>query len=457
MNARAPTAPFWVRTTVLPDGAAVRTFTDITERKRNELEMANARDAAQAGVRARTEFLAIMSHELRTPINGIIGAAGLLGDMRLDQEQQGYVRVIRQSSDHLSSLVQNILDFSRLDAGRLELEEIPFDPRDLVLGTIAMLGGEARARSLTLTATTEPEVPDLVTGDPSRLRQILVNLVGNAIKFTTTGGVSVATRLIASDDDLVTLSIAVTDSGIGIDPDSQRNCFPRSSRWIVRFRAALAAPGWVWRYARHLVTLMGGTIAVESEPGLGCTFRFSIQLRRAAASTSPKPAGHAAPTTSRRPEDPARRGQSDQSSGRHAHADPDGTRGRCRGRRRAGDRRGQGRRLRRDPDGHDDARGRRTGRDKNDPRRSAAAVPYFDRWPDRQRAAFGSRGVRGGRHERVRDQTRHAGAVARGRRAALRPRTGRREPSVLGSTYRFWTRRSSIISRESLTRIASPR
>jgi len=106
--------------------SAVRTLTDITERKKNEIDLARARDAAEAGVRARTEFLAVISHEIRTPMNGIIGAAGLLRDMRLDTEQREYVRIIRESSDHLSSLMQNILDFSRLDMGRLDLEEIAF-------------------------------------------------------------------------------------------------------------------------------------------------------------------------------------------------------------------------------------------------------------------------------------------------------------------------------------------
>src|SRR5262249_29886229 len=132
-----------VRTSMLPDGGAVRTLTDITERKKNENDLARARDAAEAGVRARTEFLAVISHEIRTPMNGIIGAAGLLRDMRLDTEQREYVRIIRESSDHLSSLMQNILDFSRLDSGQLELEEIAFNPGALIQGTIAILGGQA--------------------------------------------------------------------------------------------------------------------------------------------------------------------------------------------------------------------------------------------------------------------------------------------------------------------------
>jgi signal transduction histidine kinase/HPt (histidine-containing phosphotransfer) domain-containing protein/ActR/RegA family two-component response regulator len=269
-----------VRTNILPDGSAVRTFTDVTERKRIEREMADARDAAQAGVRARTEFLAVMSHEIRTPMNGIIGAAGLLRDMSLTAEQRDYVRVIQESSDHLSSLVQNILDFSRLDAGRLELEATPFDPRALIQSTIAMLGDQARARHLTLTIGVAEDVPAKVIGDPSRLQQILVNLVDNAIKFTTAGSVTVDARMISSDAQAVNVGITVSDSGIGIDPVSKQKLFSAFSQvdGSISRRAGGAGLGLV--ICRHLVTLMGGTIDVDSAPGVGSTFRFDIHLRR---------------------------------------------------------------------------------------------------------------------------------------------------------------------------------
>jgi signal transduction histidine kinase/FixJ family two-component response regulator len=270
-----------VRTTVLPDGGAVRTFTDVTERKRIEHEMARARDAAEAGVRARTEFLAVMSHEIRTPMNGIIGAAGLLSDPRLDPEQTEYVRIIRESSDHLASLIQNILDFSRLDAGRLELEEIEFDPHAVLQGTIAMLNGQAQAKGLTLTGRTAGQVPVRIIGDASRLRQILVNLIGNGIKFTQTGGVTVTAGVTAADGEIITLGFAVTDTGIGIDPDSQQKLFAAFSQVDSSISRRFGGTGLGLVICERLVTLMGGTIGVDSVIGQGSTFRFTIQVRPA--------------------------------------------------------------------------------------------------------------------------------------------------------------------------------
>jgi signal transduction histidine kinase/CheY-like chemotaxis protein/HPt (histidine-containing phosphotransfer) domain-containing protein len=270
-----------VRTSVLADGSAVRTFTDVTERKRIEHEMADARDAAQAGVRARSSFLAVMSHEIRTPMNGIIGASGLLRDMTLDAEQREYVRIIRESSEHLSSLIQNILDFSRLDAGGWELEQIPFDPHALVASTIAMLKGEAQARHLTMGSVTGSDVPTMVTGDPSRLRQILVNLIGNAIKFTDSGGVNVELRLDAEDERTVTLGITVADTGIGIDPASISRLFSAFTQVDSSISRRFGGTGLGLAICKHLATLMGGTIGVASAPGQGSTFAFNVRLLRA--------------------------------------------------------------------------------------------------------------------------------------------------------------------------------
>ena len=269
-----------VRTNVLPDGSAVRTFTDVTERKRIEHEMADARDAARAGERARTEFLAVMSHEIRTPMNGIIGAAGLLRDMRLTAEQQEYVRVIHECGDQLSSLIQNILDFTRLDGERLELEEMAFDPRALIRDTIAALSGQARAKGLTLVAAIG-EMPVTVSGDAARLRQILENLINNGIKFTDTGGVTVDARMIAADARTVTLAIAVIDSGVGIDPDSKQRLSVAFTQADSSMSRRFGGAGLGLAICKHLVALMGGTIDVDSVPGEGCTFRFSIHLRRA--------------------------------------------------------------------------------------------------------------------------------------------------------------------------------
>ena len=272
-----------VRTTMLRDGSAVRTFTDVTDRKRIERELAAARDAAEAGGRARTEFLAVMSHEIRTPMNGIIGAAGLLQDMRLDPEQQEYVRIIQESSGHLSSLIQDILDFSRLDAGRLELEDLPFDPAALIRGTIAMLGGQAQAKGLYLMDRIADDVPARVMGDASRLRQVLVNLIGNGIKFTDTGGVTVEAVRVAADDTGVTLTVAVIDSGIGIDPIGKQKLFSAFSQVDSSISRRFGGTGLGLAICRHLVSLMGGTIEVDSTQGEGSRFHFTITLRNAPA------------------------------------------------------------------------------------------------------------------------------------------------------------------------------
>ncbi len=270
-----------VCTNVLPDGSVVRTFTDVTERNRIARDMAEARDAAQAGVRARTEFLAVMSHEIRTPMNGIIGAAGLLQDMRLEPEQRDYVRVIRESSDHLASLIQDILDFSRLDSGRLELEEVAFDPRAQIRGTIAMLISQARVKGLTLTDDIAEDIPGRVVGDPARFRQILANLIDNAIKFTNRGGITVGAQLIVSDLQTMALDVTITDSGIGIDAINQQKLFSAFTQVDSSMSRRVGGAGLGLAICRHLVALMGGTIDVDSTPGVGSTFRFDIHLRRA--------------------------------------------------------------------------------------------------------------------------------------------------------------------------------
>ncbi|MEJ0015755.1 MAG: ATP-binding protein [Acetobacteraceae bacterium] len=270
-----------IRTALLPNGGAVRTYTDITGRKRNEQDLAAARDAAESGARARSQFLAVMSHEIRTPLNGIIGAAGLLMDRRFDAEEFHYVQIIRQSGDHLLQLVNDILDFSRLDASCVELDEVPFDVRATIAGAVDMLTTAAQQKGLDLALTIADDVPPRVVGDPGRLRQILLNLTGNAVKFTERGAVRIDVSAAGDAPHRVRLTVAIGDTGIGIPAEALPHLFDEFSQVDGSISRRFGGSGLGLAISRRLVERMGGSVSVQSVVGEGSTFRFDILLKEA--------------------------------------------------------------------------------------------------------------------------------------------------------------------------------
>ncbi|CAH2599214.1 Histidine kinase [Rhodovastum atsumiense] len=293
-----------VRTQLLADGGAVRTYTDVTERRQNEQALATARDAAEAAGRARSDFLAVMSHEIRTPLHGIIGVAGLLLEMKLGATEQHYVRIVLESGNHLLQLINDILDFSRLDAARLELDDTAFDVRDVAGNAIELLSSEARAKGLTLGLDIAGDVPRRASGDARRLRQVLLNLLGNGIKFTAAGSVRLGVAALPAEPGRVRLAFTVTDTGIGIAPDAQERLFTAFTQVDSSISRRFGGSGLGLAICRRLVEQMGGGIAVESAPGKGSTFRFDILLRADAAEPAP---GGMAPAAD--PAEPAERPQ----------------------------------------------------------------------------------------------------------------------------------------------------
>ncbi len=256
--------------------------TTALRRQREELEQ--AREAAQAADRAKSDFLSRMSHEIRTPLNAILGSVDLLWETPLTQDQQEYVRLCRDAGQGLMSLISNVLDLSRVEAGKLELAETPFGLEDFVERTIELFSLRAHQKGLELTSYVEPGVPERIVGDPVRLRQILVNLMGNALKFTDKGHISVRVRRDPGSDDPGRLLFMVQDTGIGIPPDRKQAIFERFVQASSSTAAEYGGSGLGLTITKHLVELMGGRVWVESSEGEGSTFSFIIQVKVAQGS-----------------------------------------------------------------------------------------------------------------------------------------------------------------------------
>jgi PAS domain S-box-containing protein len=269
---------------------AMSVMRDVSLRKQQEREAMEAREAAEAANRAKSEFLANMSHEIRTPMNGVLGMMELVLGTDLTAEQREYLMLAATSGKALIGVINDVLDFSKIEAGRLDIDAIEYSPRGCIADVVGMLGLTASQKGLSMDWQVADNVPNAVVGDPGRVRQILVNLIGNAIKFTSHGGITIFLSASPQSHTTTQLSIAVQDTGIGIPKDKQTTIFDPFTQADTGIARRYGGTGLGLSLSARLAALMGGTVAVASEPGKGSTFTVSLPCAIAAAGKETAPA-----------------------------------------------------------------------------------------------------------------------------------------------------------------------